>query len=602
VSRKSVALAALILGCLVALPAQAQVRKTDHVRLQLKWFHQFQFAGYYMAKAKGYYAEEGLDVEIAEASPETAFTEEVVSGRADFGIQNSDILLDRAEGAKVVVLAVIFQHSPLVLLTAGPRRAETPQDLAGKRVMVSRDAEAEIYSMFRSEGIGTDSLLLVPHSWNLEDLVTGRVDAVSAYTTNEALSLEERGIAHSLIRPLTYGIDFYGDCLFTSEAEIRKHPARVAAFLRASLKGWNYALDHVEESCDLILSAYGGSKTKGQLLAEAKAMDDLILHKFVPVGTMNPGRWKHIASTYESTGQLKPGWSLDGFLYDPTGTHVNPTVLRAAAAAALASLFLALAAIAYILSLRAFNRRLAKEVDSRTAALQGLNADLEREVVERREKEKQLAATISEKDVLLKEVHHRVKNNLQVIASLISLEMGAACDAGECASLTAIRDRIYGMALVHEQLYRGDGLASIDMDNYLSAVAAQIVQSWSTPGVVVSVAVEPGSLALPVEKAIPCGLIAGELISNSMKHAFSGRSSGHISLGISRGAGGLSLRVTDDGVGQPPDLAGEGDKTGAAREKVGIGLELVRALSAQLGGAMTAEIQGGRTTRVDFPA
>lgn len=144
--------------------AQARQAKPETVRLQLKWRHQFQFAGYYMAKAKGYYADEGLEGDIVEANPNTLFTEEVVSGRAHYGINNSDLLIDRSKGKKVVVLGVIFQHSPLILLSLASRGIKSPDDLIGKRIMLSQEAEAEILSTLANESIPREKLVLQDHS------------------------------------------------------------------------------------------------------------------------------------------------------------------------------------------------------------------------------------------------------------------------------------------------------------------------------------------------------------------------------------------------------------------------------------------------------
>jgi ABC-type nitrate/sulfonate/bicarbonate transport system substrate-binding protein len=281
------ALAALPALAPVAIAAPAAMGK---VALQLKWRHQFQFAGYYVAAQMGYYRDAGIDVEIREANPDMNFTDEVVRGRAQYGINNTDLLIDRVKGKKVVVLAVIFQHSPDILLSLEKNGLSSPKDFIGKRVMLTPGTEAEIYSMFANESVPTYAVDFIPHSWNIEDLVSGRVDAVSAYTTNESLVLKARGIRIKEVRPLTYGIDFYGDCLFTSEAELHAHPARAAAFLAASLKGWDWAMDNVEETCDLILDKYPSGKDKASLMAEAAAMDEIMVHKFVPIGVMNPGR------------------------------------------------------------------------------------------------------------------------------------------------------------------------------------------------------------------------------------------------------------------------------------------------------------------------
>jgi two-component sensor histidine kinase/ABC-type nitrate/sulfonate/bicarbonate transport system substrate-binding protein len=562
------------------------------VALQLKWRHQFQFAGYYMAKEKGYYRDAGLDVEIREAGPSTQFTDEVVSGRAEYGINNTDLLIDRvSRGKKVVVLGVVFQHSPLVLVSLAKSGLESPKDFIGKRVMVSLDAEAEIFSMFSRESIPRDQIDFIPHSWNLEDLVEGRTDALTAYTTNELLALASRKIAYTATRPITYGIDFYGDCLFTSEAELRARPKRAAAFLAASLKGWDYAMDHVDEACDLILAKYSRAKPKPELLAEARATDELIVHKFVPIGFMNPGRWRHIGDTYVALGSIPPGYSLDGFLYDPDAPRISPRAWKLAVALLSAAVA---AALFYILILRAFNSRLTAQVAARTAVLEDLNRALSREVGEGKEKERRIEESLAEKEVLLREVHHRVKNNLQIVASLVNLQLAEVEDSSVAELLANVKSRILGMALVHEQLYSSDSLSSIDMEDYLRYLVGEIVSSYQRPGLSVAPRTAAPGIALPIDQAIPLGLIVGELVMNSLKHAFAGRAEGRIAIEIEAAGGRYELRASDDGTGEAPAPTG--------RPGQGIGLRLVEALCAQLRGTMSVSRGPGRSVTISFPA
>ena len=580
-------LAAACLGPLAAEPPKGPGLET--LRLQLKWQHQFQFAGYYMAEALGYYRAAGLDVQFVEGRSDMDFADEVLSGRCQFGVDSSDVLIDRVRGRKVVVLAAIFQHSPQIILSLASSGIRSPADLVGKRVMVSSDAEAEIFSMLKSESLSASELRLVPHSWNLEDLVSGKVDAVSAYSTNEPLVLKERGIASVMMRPLTYGIDFYGDCLISSEREVKDHPARTAAFLRASLEGWDYAMSHVSETVDLILAKYHPGKTRAELELEARAMDELIMSKLVPIGFMNPGRWKHIGDTYASLGIIPANYKLDGFLYDPL-PHRDDRLVWALLLALLGG---CAAALGYIVILRNFNRRLAREVNQRTLRLESLNAELEGEVRERRAKEGELAASLSEKEILLREIHHRVKNNLQIIASLVSLHLDEVTLSEIAAPLHSIRDRIYSMALIHEHLYGGRDLSSIDMDNYLQTLTGQIVDSYCRPGLRVQALVQARQLRLPMEKAIPIGLIVGELAANSMKYAFEGREEGRIDVALFCSEDRCSLIVGDDGKGPAP-VQTEGRR--------GIGLQLVEALAVQLGGRYETRGGKGWTTRIYFPS
>ncbi len=341
----------------------------EKIILQLKWRHQFQFAGYYAAIEKGFYSQAGLEVTLKEGRPGMWFADEVVSGRANYGIDMPVLLIERSRGMPVVVLAAIFQHSPEILLTLKDSGLTTPQDLVGRKIELRPKGNSEIRAMFLSEGIPLDRIKIVRHSWGLEELISGRVDASSGYITDRPFFLQKLGIPYNLIRPLTYGIDFYGDCIFTSEKEIREHPQRVKAFLRASLRGWAYTMQHPEEIIDLIIKKYNPELSRDFLRYEAEETRKLMLPKFIEIGHMNPGRWKYIADTFVRLGMLDRGYSLDGFLYNPN-PHPDFTWMRRS----LLAIFVALLLISFGAAiLFVFNRRLKQAVEERTAALSKAN-------------------------------------------------------------------------------------------------------------------------------------------------------------------------------------------------------------------------------------
>jgi diguanylate cyclase (GGDEF)-like protein len=295
-----------------AAQAQGPARSLEQVTLQLKWKHQFQFAGYYAAVARGYYRDAGFELRLAESEGEdTALT--VLRGGADYGVANSEIALHRALGEPVVVLATILQHSALALAVRGA--ALTVHDLAGKSIMVSPH-DVELFAYFQREGLPADRLKRVPQSFDIEDLIKGKVDGFSVYTTDQVLDLNKRGLVHTILSPRAGGIDFYGDTLFTTEERARRAPARVAAFRDASLRGWQYAMDHPEEIADLILAQYSKRNSREHLLFEAAEMRRLMQPELVEIGHMNPGRWKHIADVYADLGMLPRDYSLDGFIFD----------------------------------------------------------------------------------------------------------------------------------------------------------------------------------------------------------------------------------------------------------------------------------------------
>ncbi len=294
----------------------------EKVRLQLKWWHQIQFAGYYAAYEKGFYREEGLDVELLEGGPDKKSPlSMVLSGGAEFGVGDSLIVQALLKGDPVVACAAIFQHSPYVFLSRKDHNIRTPADLVGKRIMLANDqGAAQLLAMLSHEGIDPSRVNIEQQSWSLDDLISGRVDAVSAYAMIEPPQMRQLGVEPSTLRAVDYGVDFYGDTLFTTTAETEKHSRRVEAFVRATVKGWLYAMNHVDEMADLIMQMKGVRErgtTHELIIQQAAMMRRYILPTLVEIGHMNPGRWKEIATIYSKNNLAPATGSLDGFIYEP---------------------------------------------------------------------------------------------------------------------------------------------------------------------------------------------------------------------------------------------------------------------------------------------
>lgn len=336
---------ALVFGIVCGAQAQPPAPDTlETVTLQLKWKHQFQFAGYYAAIEKGYYRDAGLNVLLREAESSEGSLKNVLSGDAQFGVASSELVVVRAQGKPVVALAPIFQHSPLILLVLQESGIENLHELSGKRIMLEPQ-EAELYAYFESEGISLSKLVVVPNTFDAADLISGKVDAMSAYSTDEPFRLREAGKEYLLFNPRAGGIDFYGDTLFTTEDEIRRNPERVRRFLDASLKGWDYALHNSEEVVDLILAKYSTRHTRDHLLFEADATRRLIEPDLVEIGYVNPGRWRTIAETYARHGMMPARVSLDGFLYERTPRMIPKWMSTALAASTAVSIVVLIVAI-----------------------------------------------------------------------------------------------------------------------------------------------------------------------------------------------------------------------------------------------------------------
>ncbi|ABB37972.1 diguanylate cyclase [Oleidesulfovibrio alaskensis G20] len=363
-------LAAWAVLCLCTTLLQAQpVRASglQPVTLQLHWTHEFEFAGFYVAKEKGFYAERGLDVTIIPGGPGIVPVQEVLRGNAQYGIGAAEVLLARLRGAPLVMLAAVFQHSASCILTRADSGIYTPQDLVGRVFEMGRlESDAETYAMLHNEGIDISQLTHVDSTFNPQLLLDGKVDAISAYSFSQPFFLRERGIPYRLIRPIQYGIDFYGNSIFSSENEVRRHPERTEAFIEASMKGWAYAFDHVDEAVDIILNKYSDhpfAHSREHLLFEAEESRKLVMPHLVDLGHMNPGRWKHMADTLVQLGLADADYTLKGFLHDP---DLSSSLL--AHWGVRAGIGILAGAVGLCLVLLRFNRRLTAEIASRRKA------------------------------------------------------------------------------------------------------------------------------------------------------------------------------------------------------------------------------------------
>lgn len=345
----------------------------ERVTLQLRWFHQFQFAGYYAAKAKGFYREAGLDVVIRERSDAQNVVDAVIGGAADYGVTNTELLLRAHDGAHIIVLAAIFQHSPLVLLAREHSGITNPHELVGAHVkMTRRSRDAELQAMLAAEGIELAQVELTDGEVGQADYLNPNIDALSAYVTNEPYYLAQRGERYQILWPKHYGVDFYGDSLFTSQRELKHHPERVAAFREASLRGWRYALAHPEEIIALIHERWNPTKSLEHLRYEAAATRALINPDLVDIGHMNPGRWEHIVATYIGLGLLPADFSLDGLLYSPEHS-VDLRWFYRALTISLTLLVLTTLAAVYVAAL---NRRAQRALADTAAANQALTEQI----------------------------------------------------------------------------------------------------------------------------------------------------------------------------------------------------------------------------------
>ncbi|HYB99796.1 MAG TPA: histidine kinase dimerization/phosphoacceptor domain -containing protein [Candidatus Limnocylindrales bacterium] len=213
-------------------------------------------------------------------------------------------------------------------------------------------------------------------------------------------------------------------------------------------------------------------------------------------------------------------------------------------------------------------------------------------VAERLAASRQIERSLRENEILLKEIHHRVKNNLQIISSMLSLQAARTEDKRSRAVFIESESRIRAMALIHEQLYRSGDLARVDIGEYLENLSRQIARYLGRLDCKVEISCDFDEVAVDV--AIPCGLIVNELVTNCIQHAFPDGRAGTVSVWFTAAEDERILIVSDDGVGLDPDVDLDSGAT--------LGIKLVRALADQLGGRLEILNDGGATFRVTFPA
>jgi diguanylate cyclase (GGDEF)-like protein/PAS domain S-box-containing protein len=298
----------------------------EKVTLQLKWFHQFQFAGYYAAKEKGYYSDVGLDVEIKERDLKINNITQVIDNSAQYGIADSILLLYKAKGEPIVIVSPILQHSPSVLISLKNSEITSPYDLNDKDIIFyENDIDGfTILAMFKKFGI-KPNFARIREADDYLKLLDNQVIAMPGYLSNEAFYFKEKGIEINIINPMHYGFDLYGDMLFTNKNEATNHPERVEKFKNATLKGWEYALNNKEEIIQLIQKKYNTTKSLEHLRFEADIIEDMIDRKKVPLGGVDKGRILYISQLYKDYGLLQNELDVKDFIFEEYKNNLNLT-------------------------------------------------------------------------------------------------------------------------------------------------------------------------------------------------------------------------------------------------------------------------------------
>lgn len=234
-------------------PGATRSQPLTPITVQLKYFHQAQFAGFYAADQNGYYADEGLQVSFLEGGPTVDLEQAVRDGSAQFGVTAAELLVTgRAAGQDLRAIAVIFRRNPLVFMTLADSGITRPPDIVGKRVQYNATTRVLLNAMLDRFDTTPDQYIEIDVGADLESFYAGKVDVWNAFLTNEVLAARSAGHPVNVINPDDYGIHFYSDTLYARDDYIDANPDVVLRFLRATLHGWTYAVENPEKMAAMV--------------------------------------------------------------------------------------------------------------------------------------------------------------------------------------------------------------------------------------------------------------------------------------------------------------------------------------------------------------
>ena len=361
----------------------AQEKKLSKVSLQLHWKYQFEFAGFIAAREKGFYKDAGLDLELKEYELGQNIIKDVSLGKSNYGIYNSNILVEYIKKEPIQLISSYFKRSALVLITKPD--IKYPKDLIGKKIMAAgkNDFDLNFNYIFSLQKIKIDDLHLIPHSFDVKDFAEDKVDAMTAFISDQPYKLDKLNIKYNIINPSEYGLFNLQLELFTSDKEASLHRDRTEAFKKASLRGWQYALNNPEEIIEIILKKYNTQNLSKEFLEnEAIYTERLILPKMYEIGSIDEMfLFKQIDILYsEKTFNLEEKKQLiNDFTFcskddlELRQSEKNHQLLKKIMP------FLVIILIVFIirqLLLKKYNKKLKKEVDDKTLEYKKKNQEL----------------------------------------------------------------------------------------------------------------------------------------------------------------------------------------------------------------------------------
>ncbi len=289
------------------------------VTLQLQWKNAFEFAGFYIAKQKGYYKNIGVNLNIKEWDTNIDIVKDLDANKVQFAVLRPSSIIDISKGSKIVYLLAIYQQSPLVVLADKSSKLKSVKDFKHKKIMSTNDhfLDVSLLSLISSNGLTKSDFTTIPHSFNVQDLLDKKVDAMVSYISNEPFVLQELGGHPVVFSSQNLGFVFYNDILSVNKDFLYKYPDLVKNFKQATLKGFQYAFTHKDETIDLILEKYNFSlkKTRKAIEYEYETLKKILYDKEGHIGTMKEEHLKSIYDAYKLSGLIDNNIHIKDILY-----------------------------------------------------------------------------------------------------------------------------------------------------------------------------------------------------------------------------------------------------------------------------------------------